>query len=74
LILPRAFDRILVSQSLIDDGPGKDWVFKGIEIRSDLVVRGKRDGQEHWDNRLTMPLGELDTSDHSPLVATFELK
>ena len=74
LILPRAFDRILVSQSLIDDGPGNDWVFKQIEIRSDLVVRGKHDGQEHWDNRLTMPLAELDTSDHFPLVATFELK
>ena len=74
LILPRAFDRILVSQSLIDDGPGKDWVFKQIEIRSDLVVRGKPDGQEHWDNRLTMLLDELDTSDHFPLVATFELK
>lgn len=74
LILPRAFDRILVSQSLIDDGPGNDWVFKQIEIRSDLVMRGKQDGQEHWDNRLTMPLDELDTSDHFPLVATFELK
>ena len=74
LILPRAFDRILVSQSLIDDGPGLDWVFKQIEIRSDLVIRGKHDGQEHWDNRLNMPLDELDTSDHFPLVATFELK
>ncbi len=74
LILPRAFDRILVSQSLIDDGPGQDWVFKQIEIRRDLVVRGNQDGQEHWDNRLTMSLDELDTSDHFPLVATFELK
>ena len=74
VILPRAFDRILVSQSLIEDGPGKDWVFKQIEVRSDLVVRGKQDGPEHWDNRLTMPLDELDTSDHFPLVATFELK
>ncbi len=74
LILPRAFDRILVSQSLVDDGPGKDWVFKQIEVRSDLVVRGKHDGQEHWDLRLTMPLDELDASDHFPLVATFELK
>ena len=74
LILPRAFDRILVSQSLIDDGPGKDWVFKQLEIRRDLVIRGQQDGQEHWDNRLTMALDELDTSDHFPLVATFELK
>ncbi len=74
LILPKSFDRILVSQSLIEDGPGKDWVFKQIEVRSDLVVHGKHDGQEHWDNRLTMPIEELDTSDHYPLVATFELK
>jgi endonuclease/exonuclease/phosphatase family metal-dependent hydrolase len=74
LILPHAFDRMLVSQSLIDDGPGKDWVFEQIQIRSDLVIRGKHDGQEHWDNRLTMPIDELDTSDHFPLVATFELK
>lgn len=74
LILPKAFDRILVSPSLVEDGPGKDWVFKQIEVRSDLVIRGKRDGQEHWDNRLTMPVTELDTSDHFPLVATFEQK
>lgn len=74
LILPRSFDRILVSQSLVEDGPGKDWVFKQIEIRSDLVIRGKHDGQEHWDQRLTLPLDELDVSDHFPLVATFELK
>ena len=74
MILPRAFDRILVSQSMVDDGPGTDWVFKQIEVRKDLVVRGKMDGQEHWDNRLTMPLDELDTSDHAPVVATFELK
>jgi endonuclease/exonuclease/phosphatase family metal-dependent hydrolase len=74
LILPRAFDRILVSQSLVEDGPDKDWVFKQIEIRKDLVIHGKHDGQEHWDNRLTMPIDELDSSDHFPLVATFELK
>ncbi|MDX1928378.1 MAG: endonuclease/exonuclease/phosphatase family protein [Pirellulaceae bacterium] len=74
LILPRAFDRMLVSQSLIEDGPDKDWVFKQIEVRRELVIRGKQDGQEHWDNRLTLPVDELDTSDHFPLVATFELK
>jgi len=74
LILPRAFDRMVVSQSLMDDGPGSDWVFKQIEVRKDLSIRGKLDGQEHWDNRLTMSLDELDASDHAPLVATFELK
>ncbi len=74
LILPRAFDRILASQSLVDDGPGSDWVFKQIEVRKDLTIRGKLDGQEHWDNRFAIPLDELDISDHAPLVATFELK
>ncbi len=74
LILPRAFDRIVVSKSMVDDGPGVDWVFKQIVVRKDLVVRGKLDGQEHWDNRFTMSLDELDASDHAPLVATFELK
>ena len=74
MILPRAFDRIIVSQSMIEDGPGRDWVFKQIEVRADLVIRGKRDGEEHWDSRLTMPIEELDLSDHAPVVATFELK
>ncbi len=74
MILPRAFDRIIVSQSMVDDGPGMDWVFKQMEVRTDLVIRGKRDGEEHWDSRLTMPIEELDVSDHAPVVATFELK
>ena len=74
MILPRAFDRIIVSQSMIDDGPGTDWVFKQIEVRKDLVVKGKMDGEEHWNNRLTMSLDELDVSDHAPVVATFDLK
>ncbi len=74
LVLDKQFDRILVSESLLNDGPGMDWSFTGIEILSDAVVRGKRDGEEHWHNRLTMPLEELDLSDHLPVVATFELK
>ncbi len=74
LILDRAYDRILVSPSLVEDGPGLDWVFKDIVVRGDLVVQGKPDGREHWDQRLTLPPSELDTSDHFPVVATFDLK
>ncbi len=74
LILERAYDRIYVSRSMLEDAPGLDWVFKQIEVRGDLVIRGNQDGKEHWDNRLTMPLDELDISDHFPVVAEFELK
>jgi endonuclease/exonuclease/phosphatase family metal-dependent hydrolase len=74
LILDRQFDRIMVSQSMLDDGPGLDWSFHGIEILSQAIIRGKRDGQEHWDQRLTMSSEELDVSDHFPVLAKFELK
>lgn len=74
LILDRAYDRIMVSRSMVEDGPGMDWVFKQVSVRGDLVVRGQNDGPQHWDNRLTMPASELDVSDHYPVVAEFELK
>lgn len=75
-ILSKAFDRILVSPSLIADEPGqRDWVFANIAVRPELVIRGQgNDGPAHWDGRLTMQLDELDVSDHYPLVATFELR
>lgn len=74
LIVDRSYDRILISPSLIEDGEGLDWVFQKIEVRDELVFRGKRDGHEHWDGRLKLPLDEFDVSDHFPVVATFELK
>ncbi len=74
VVLDKQFDRILVSESLMVDGPGKDWSFEKIEILSDAGIRGQRDGEEHWHNRLTMPGEELDLSDHLPVVATFKLK
>jgi endonuclease/exonuclease/phosphatase family metal-dependent hydrolase len=74
LILDRAYDRILVSPSMMEDGPGLDWVFKKIEVRGDLCIRGQADGPEHWDQRLTLPPAEFDSSDHFPVIATFELK
>lgn len=74
LILPKQFDRILVSRSLLEDGPGRDWSFDKIEILSELVVQGSRDGNEHWDQRLTMDPRQLDLSDHFPVMATFRLR
>ncbi len=74
LIVERSYDRILVSPSLVEDGPGLDWVFKEIGVRGELVVRGQNDGQAHWDQRLELPVAEFDTSDHFPVVATFELQ
>ncbi len=74
LVLNKQFDRIYVSQSMIDDEPGLDWVFKGVHIVEEPVINGRRDGEEHWDQRLTMSTDELDVSDHFPVVAEFELK
>ncbi len=74
LILDRQYDRIFVSESLLEDGPGKDWVFDSIEVITEGVIRGTRDGQTHWDERLTLAPEELDLSDHFPVVATFQLK
>lgn len=74
LVLDKQFDRILVSESLMDDTAGEDWVFDHIEILVDPIIRGKRDSEEHWSERLTMSEDELDLSDHFPVMATFLLK
>ncbi len=76
LILPKQFDRIIVSPSLTADDPAtRDWVFTKITVRPDLAIIGAgKDGDAHWDGRLTLPTSELDVSDHAPVVATFELK
>ncbi len=72
--LKKQFDRILVSQSLTTDDPGEDWCFAKIEIFDDAIVRGQRDGYEHWSQRLTLSIDEFDLSDHHPVMATFELR
>lgn len=76
IILPKQFDRIIVSPSLTFDDPAtRDWVFTSIAVRQDLAISGAgKDGEAHWDGRLTLPLAELDVSDHAPVIATFELK
>jgi hypothetical protein len=68
----KQFDRILVSRSLIEDDPGRvDLVFRSIELRKDVVVRGTRTDDSHWDNYYEIPQKERDLSDHYPLVARF---
>ena len=76
LILPKPFDRIIVSPSLtVDDPAARDWVFTSIAVRPDLAIGGTgKDGEAHWDGRLTLSTSELDVSDHAPVIATFELK
>jgi endonuclease/exonuclease/phosphatase family metal-dependent hydrolase len=74
VVLEKQFDRIFASQSLMEDGPGKDWVFEKLEIITEGVIRGQRDGAEHWPKRLSATqedLKEIDISDHFPVVATF---
>ena len=76
-LLPgRQFDRILVSQSLVDDAPDRpDLVFESIEVAKELCVRGKQDEQEvHWEHYWKLPEDERDLSDHYPMIATFGVK
>ena len=76
-LLPgREFDRILVSQSLLDDDPSRpDLVFSSIEVLRDLCIQGEQDSQtEHWDEFWQRDASERDLSDHYPVQATFEIK
>ena len=73
LILPRQFDRIMASESIVKDEAGLDWSFEKVEILDRAVIRGRKDGDEHWE-RLKMDPKEVDLSDHHPVVATFRLK
>lgn len=74
LILDKQFDRIFVSESLMRDDPGQDWSFESIKILQDAIIRGDRDGEEHWNDRLSLDVEQLDLSDHFPVMATFTLK
>jgi endonuclease/exonuclease/phosphatase family metal-dependent hydrolase len=69
------YDRILCSNALMKDDPSRrDLVFKASVIRRDLVVRGKKQDQDHRDIFWQIPQDERDISDHYPLVAEFEVK
>lgn len=76
-LLGKHFDRILVSQALLDDTPGRpDLVFESVARPQQLAVRGAGvDAQdEHWDRYWELPETERDLSDHWPLVARFTVK
>lgn len=69
------YDRILLSKGLMEDDPArKDLFFKSVEIRRDLVIRGKEQDKDHMDIFWTIPAEERDTSDHYPLVVTLDYK
>jgi endonuclease/exonuclease/phosphatase family metal-dependent hydrolase len=72
----RQFDRILCSRSLLTDDPDRvDLVFKKIEVRRDLAIRGEPDlPEQHWESYWAMPVDERDLSDHYPVIATFEAR
>ena len=72
----RQYDRIFCSRSLLNDDPSRrDLVFKKIEVRRDLAIRGDQDTPEqHWENYWKLSPNERDLSDHFPLMATFEVR
>ena len=76
LLAGKAFDRILVSKSLLEDDPARvDLVFTKIESLKDLAVRGTVDQpDEHWNGYWQMSDADRDVSDHWPIMATFEFK
>lgn len=70
------YDRILVSQALLEDDPNRaDLVFEVIERPRELAVQGDVDSpEEHWDRYWDLAEDERDLSDHWPLVARFSVK
>jgi hypothetical protein len=76
LLNGKAFDRILVSKSLLEDAPDRvDLVFTKIERLKDLAINGAVDQpDEHWNGYWQMDDAERDISDHWPIMATFEFK
>lgn len=72
-LLPgKQFDRILVSQPLLENQDGKqDLVFQSMKRRKDLSVRGQQADKDHWNIYYQIPQAERDLSDHYPLVARF---
>ena len=74
-MIGKQFDRILVSNSLQRDLPGKrDLVFETIRSGKKLVIRGEEPDTEHRDIYYKIAPEERDVSDHFPLIATFKTK
>lgn len=76
LLEGRQFDRILCSQSLIEDDPSRlDLVFDKIEVKRELCVQGQPDTpEEHWESYWKLSDDERDLSDHYPVMATFRIR
>ena len=75
MILEKQFDRIMVSQSLLDDdAKGTDLVLEKVEVLPQHNIRGSGPDMDHWDTRYTKPFPERDISDHYPVMATFRFR
>ena len=75
IVRGKAFDRIMVSRSLIENDPKrKDLVFDSIRVRPDLNVQNTPDDPEqHWHQYWKLPEDERDLSDHHPVIANFRV-
>lgn len=75
-LLGKAFDRILISRSLLQDDPSRqDLVFESIRVRPDLAIRGGQDSpSDHWDRYWEQPPHQRDLSDHYPVIADFRIR
>lgn len=73
LFLPKQFDRILASISLMEDGPGRDLAFQSIQVLPELNIRGIGidEREAHWERYWQIDPAERDISDHHPVSAEF---
>lgn len=76
LLAGKQFDRILASQSLVEDTPGvPDLVLRRVAVRKDLAVQGSPDTPtQHWEQFWESSPDERDLSDHYPVVAEFVIQ
>lgn len=76
MIRGKQFDRILVSQSLVDDDPDRlDLCLRSVVVRPDLSIRGGVDVvDQHWNHYWDIDAASRDLSDHYPLIAEFEIR
>lgn len=74
-LIHKQFDHILVTPTLVKGRlGGGGLLFKSIDIRKDLVIRGKQQDKDHMDVFWQIPEEERDVSDHYPVVAEFALQ